>query len=186
MNHASSRKIIIACVLGNALEWYDFILYGYFAAIIGKQFFPGIAKEIQLIATFSVFASGFIMRPLGALLFGYMGDRFGRKGALAFSVLLMSIPTGLLSLLPTYRQIGLWAPILLTFIRLLQGLSVGGEVSGTNIFLVEHAPKNKTIFYGSFAVASTFLGMLVGALTTLTLTHCLTHSALHLWGWRIP
>src|SRR3990167_10567537 len=121
------RRVILSCMIGNALEWYDFALYGYFALTIGKLFFPQFSTFASLMATFGIFAAGFIMRPLGGIIFGHIGDKFGRKDALLWSIYLMAIPTTLIGLLPTYEQIGWVAPFLLNLIRLAQGLSMGGE-----------------------------------------------------------
>lgn len=120
------KRVILSCMIGNALEWYDFALYGYFATTIGSLFFPKISTFASLMATFGVFAAGFIMRPLGGAIFGHIGDKIGRKNALLWSIYLMAIPTTLIGLLPTYEQIGWLAPLLLTLIRLAQGLSMGG------------------------------------------------------------
>src|SRR5690349_8585467 len=122
------RRAVLAGVAGNVMEWYDFSVYGYFAAIIGNHFFPTGDRTSSLIAAFGVFAAGFFMRPLGSILFGYIGDKKGRKLALTISVGLMAVPTFLIAVLPTYQQIGLWGSLSLVLLRLLQGLSVGGEL----------------------------------------------------------
>src|SRR5262249_19276180 len=120
-------RTVTAGAIGNALEWDDFGLFGYFAPVISSQFFPGTDPRAALLKTFGVFAAGFLMRPLGAILFGHIGDRLGRKWALGLSVLFMAVPTALVGLLPTYHQVGLMAALFLLLARLLQGLSVGGE-----------------------------------------------------------
>ena len=140
------KKLIFGCTIGNVLTVYDFILYGYFAHIISSLFFPKENQTIALILVFSVFASGCLIRPFGAVLFGHIGDKFGRKKALILSISLMAISTTLVGLLPTYQQIGVYAPYLLILCRLLQGLSICGEETGAAIFLVENAPKNKQAF----------------------------------------
>ena len=183
---ATSRaKLIIPGIIGNILEWYDFSLYGYFAPIIAILFFPTNNQFLSLLSTFGVFAIGFLMRPLGAIIFGFFGDKVGRKKTLAIAVILMAIPTTLIGLLPTHQQIGVFAGILLTACRLLQGLAVGGEFSGSIVYITEHAPQNRRGLYGSWAMFSAFTGLLlgsaVGALTTL-----LSADALNSWGWRIP
>jgi MFS transporter, MHS family, proline/betaine transporter len=129
------RHAIIAGVAGNVMKWYDFSVYGYFAANIGRHFFPAQNAVSSLIAAFGVFAAGFLMRPLGSLVFGHIGDKMGRKMALTASVALMAIPTFLIGALPTYQQIGVTASVLLVLMRLLQGLSVGGEYTTSSIFL---------------------------------------------------
>lgn len=180
------RRVILSCMIGNALEWYDFALYGYFATIIGQLFFPTSSQFASLMATFGIFAAGFIMRPLGGIIFGYIGDKIGRKSALMWSIYLMAIPTALIGLLPTYEQIGWIAPTCLTLIRLAQGLSMGGEFTGSMIFVVEHAENGKRGFYGSLVVLSLFIGLLVGS-TIATLTfYFLEESQVVSWGWRIP
>ena len=158
-----NKRSIIAGFIGNILEWYDFTVYGFFATIIGAQFFPAEDKIVQLIAAFGVFAAGYLMRPIGGVIFGHIGDQHGRKKALIISVLLMAIPTTLIGLLPTYDTVGWYSAALLVLLRLLQGLSVGGEFTGSISFLVEKAPKGKRGFYGSWSTFGAFGGMLLGS-----------------------
>jgi len=129
--------MIAAGMIGNVLEWYDFAIYGYFAAAIGGHFFPHEDAVAQLLSAFGVFALGYLMRPVGGVVVGHIGDRFGRRAALTFSVAAMAIPTFLIGLLPGYATLGLLAPIALTFLRMVQGLSVGGEYTSSMVFLVE-------------------------------------------------
>ena len=124
---AQQRKVITAGMIGNALEWYDFALYGYFAVAIGRHFFPHEDPVAQLLSAFGVFALGYLMRPLGGVLVGHIGDRLSRRAALTFSVAAMTIPTFLIGILPGYATLGVLAPILLTLLRIVQGLAVGGE-----------------------------------------------------------
>ena len=131
------KKVIASTMIGNGLEWYDYALYGTFTALISKHFFPAGDDAVALIATFGIFAVGFLMRPLGAMFFGYIGDKYGRKNALALSILLMAFPTACIGLLPTYNEIGIWAPILLTVIRLVQGVAVGGEFGGSIVYFAK-------------------------------------------------
>ncbi|MBA3813953.1 MAG: MFS transporter [Alphaproteobacteria bacterium] len=180
------RRVIISCMIGNALEWYDFALYGYFATTIGSLFFPQFSTFASLMATFGIFAAGFIMRPLGGLIFGHIGDKIGRKNALLWSIYLMAIPTTLIGLLPTYEQIGWLAPFLLTLIRLAQGLSVGGEFTGSMVFVVEHAEQNTRGIYGSWVVFSLLLGILAGSAIATFTCYFLSADQLLDWGWRIP
>lgn len=180
------KKVISSCMIGNALEWYDFALYGHFATIISKLFFPSTDHFASLMATFGVFAAGFIMRPLGAIIFGHIGDKIGRKNALLWSIYLMTIPTFLIGLLPTYTHIGWLAPVLLTIIRLLQGISMGGEFTGSMIFIVEHSKNKKRGFSGSWAPFSLLMGVLVGSAIAMLTTMLLSLDDLHSWGWRIP
>lgn len=180
------KRVILSCMVGNALEWYDFALYGYFATTIGSLFFPKFSVFASLMATFGIFAAGFIMRPLGGLIFGHIGDKIGRKKALLWSIYLMAIPTTLIGLLPTYDQIGWLAPLLLTLIRLAQGLSLGGEFTGSMIFVVEHAQQNNRGIYGSWVVFSLLIGILIGSTTATFTCYFLSEEDLMAWGWRIP
>lgn len=180
------KKAILSCMIGNALEWYDFALYGYFATTIGQLFFPKFSPIASLMATFGVFAAGFIMRPLGGIIFGHIGDKIGRKSALLWSIYLMAIPTTLIGLLPTYEQIGWLAPLLLTFIRLAQGLSMGGEFTGSMVFVVENAQQGNRGLYGSWVVFSLLVGILVGSAVATSICYFLSENQLMDWGWRIP
>ena len=180
------KRVILSCMIGNALEWYDFALYGYFATTIGSLFFPKFSTFASLMATFGIFAAGFIMRPLGGLIFGHIGDKIGRKNALLWSIYLMAIPTTLIGLLPTYEQIGWLAPLLLTLIRLAQGLSMGGEFTGSMVFVVEHAQQHNRGIYGSWVVFSLLLGILVGSATATFTCYFLSEEQLLQWGWRVP
>jgi MFS transporter, MHS family, proline/betaine transporter len=183
---ASLTRTMVAGAVGNVLEWYDFGLFGFFAPTLARQFFPAEDKLASLAGTFGVFATGFLMRPLGGLVFGHVGDRRGRKRALELSVLLMASATTLLGLLPTYASIGAAAPILLTIMRLLQGLSVGGEYVGSMSFLAEHAPPGRRAFVGSWSSFSTILGTLLGSGTAALCTGLLSEQQLAAWGWRLP
>ena len=173
-------------MIGNELEWYDFALYGYFATTLGQLFFPKFDPFAALMATFGVFAAGVIMRPVGGIIFGHIGDKIGRKNALLWSIFLMAVPTTLLGLLPTYEQIGWMAPLLLTVIRLAQGLSMGGEFTGSMIFVVEHAEKGKRGVYGSWVIFSVLLGILAGSAIATGICEMLSQDQLLAWGWRVP
>ncbi len=180
------KKLVLSAVIGNMLEIYDFALYGYFAPVFAVLFFPHTDKTLSLLATFGVFAIGFLMRPIGAIIFGYLGDRFGRKKALSASIILMAIPTTLIGLLPTYAQVGALAGVLLLCCRLLQGLATGGEFTGSIIYITEHAPANRRGLYGSWAMSSTFAGFLIGSAVSALLSTLLSPESLNVWGWRIP
>ncbi len=180
------RRVVISGMISNTLEWYSYALYGYFTSIISKLFFPLENQYLSLIATFGVFAAGFMMRPVGAAIFGYLGDKCGRRVALASSVLLMAIPTTCIGLLSTYDTIGIAAPLLLTLIRLLQGLALGGAFSGSMTFLVEHAADNKRGIIGSTTMFSMILGLLCGAITAAIAANSMPASSFEAWGWRIP
>ncbi|MBA2251771.1 MAG: MFS transporter [Nitrospirales bacterium] len=180
------RRTLMAGAIGNVLEWYDFALYGYFAPVFAATFFPSEQPSVSLLSAFGVFAIGFLARPLGALLFGYIGDTIGRREALAWSVILMAIPTVVVGLLPTYATIGIAAPLALTCCRFLQGLSVGGEFTGSVTFLVEHAAPSQRGYIGSWAGFSAQVGALLGSGVGALVASNLTDEALHQWGWRIP
>lgn len=179
-------RVILAGAIGNVMEWYDFAVYGYFAAQIGRQFFPREDAVAQLLSAFGVFALGYLMRPLGGLIIGYIGDRFGRKQALTLSIASMAIPTFLVSILPTHDQIGFAAPVLLTLMRLIQGLSVGGEYTTSLVFMVEHADPRRRGFVGSLACCSAICGLLLGSATGAALAAMMSQASLEEWGWRLP
>ena len=179
------RTLAAGCI-GNLLEWYDFAIYGFFAPVIAQLFFPSEDKITSLLSTFGVFAIGFLMRPIGSLFFGILGDRFGRKRALEISVIMMAIPTTLIGLLPTAAQVGIAAPILLTLLRLIQGMSVGGEYTGSISFVVEHAPQNRRGFYSSWSVFTLLGGILLGSAVSSLITNILPNEAIVSWAWRIP
>ena len=180
------NKTTLGGVVGNILEWYDFAVFGYFAPIIAKQFFPTDDPVAGLINTFGVFAAGYLVRPLGGVVFGHIGDRLGRKHALQLSVLLMVIPSTMIGLLPTYEHVGILAPILLILIRLVQGFSVGGELIGSISYMTEIAPPTKRGFLGSFAFMSAVGGVLLGSLVATFMHLVFDDSFLNSWGWRIP
>jgi MHS family proline/betaine transporter-like MFS transporter len=179
-------RAISASVIGNALEWFDFTVYAFLAAIIGKHFFPSTDETTALLSSFAVFGVGFVARPLGGVLIGLFGDRMGRKPALLLTIVMMAAGTGLIGVLPTYASIGVAAPILLVIARLLQGFSAGGEWGGSASFLVEWAPPHRRGFFGSFHPASIFLGQLSGLGTTALVTSAIGSDAMSDWGWRIP
>lgn len=183
---AGPVRTVMAGAIGNALEWYDFSLFGYFAPVISSQFFPPADPRAALLNTFGVFAAGFLMRPIGAIMFGHVGDRMGRKWALGLSVLLMAVPTALVGLLPTYHDIGLTAALLLLLVRLLQGLSVGGEYVGSMSYLAESAPPGRRGFASSWCNVSGGVGGLIGSGLAAVLTRVLTPEQVADWGWRLP
>ncbi len=186
LEKSKRRTAIAAGVIGNIMEWFDFALYGYMASILAALFFPGDNRVASLLATYGVFAAGFIMRPLGSLLFGWIGDTVSRSSAMLISVAMMAIPTAALGLLPTYETIGLLAPVLLVIVRLIQGLSVGGEFSSSVAYLVETAPADKRGLSGSYANVGSMGGMLLGSGLAAFTTNFLTTAQVHAWGWRLP
>jgi MFS transporter, MHS family, proline/betaine transporter len=186
MNSAHIRRVTAAGMIGNVLEWYDFAIYGYFATQIGRNFFPHEDAVAQLLSAFGVFAVGYLMRPIGGVIVGHIGDRFGRRAALTFSVAAMAIPTFLMGLLPGYHSIGLLAPVALTLLRVVQGLSVGGEYTSSMVFLVEHAPEGRRGLMGALAASGASLGMLLGSAVGAAFAATMSTAALDAWGWRIP
>jgi MHS family proline/betaine transporter-like MFS transporter len=184
--HPTLTRTVVAGAVGNVLEWYDFGLFGFLAPVLSRLFLPAEDRLASLLATYGIFAAGFLVRPLGGVLFGHIGDRLGRKRALELSVLLMAIATTLLGLLPTYAHVGPTASVLLTVLRLLQGLSVGGEYIGSMSFLAEHAPPGRRAFLGSWSSFSVVLGSLLGSGVAALLTSVLSEAELTTWGWRLP
>jgi MFS transporter, MHS family, proline/betaine transporter len=180
------KKIILSGMIGNGLEWYDYAVYSYFVTTFSKLFFPAGNDSAHLLAVFGIYAVGFVARPFGAILFGMMGDRLGRRAALVASIFLMAIPTGCIGLLPTYEQVGIAAPLLLTLMRLLQGLSLGGEFSGSMTYLIEHSPSEKRGTVGSTVVSSLIVGFIFGSLLALGIKAATTEAQFDSWGWRIP
>ncbi|WP_371377342.1 MFS transporter [Sporomusa aerivorans] len=182
----SMARAVLAGSIGNALEWFDYGLYGYFAAIISSLFFPSKDPLTSLMLTFIVFGVGFVMRPLGGLIFGHYADKAGRRKALAVTVILMGASTFAIGCLPTYAQIGVWAPILLAVFRLIQGISTGGEWGSCMSFLAEYGNEHNRGFIVSWSQFSIAVGLLLGSALGTILTSVLSTEALHAWGWRIP
>lgn len=183
MKHLPS---ILSCSLGNILEWYDFGLFTIFSSLFSRLFFPTQDPATAMIATFGIFAIGFFCRPLGALIFGYLGDRIGRAKTLRWSILVIAIPTLLIGILPTYEQINIAAPILLVLVRMCQGVSIGGEYSGNMIYLAETSPSKFRATLTAFASTGANLGILLAAVVGLITSSLLSESDLASWGWRLP
>ncbi len=180
------HKIIAAGIIGNVIEYYDFALIGFLAVMMGKLFFPSDDPFLSLLGSFGAFAAGMIMRPVGAAIFGHIGDRVGRRFALMASLMLMALPTFLIGFLPTYGQIGIMAPILLVALRMIQGLSVGGEYASSIVYLVEQSSPNRQNLYGSFVSVGAKIGMALGSALCGGLLWYLGEDAMGEWGWRIP
>jgi len=180
------RKVLISGMIGNGLEWYDFAVYAYMSLIISTLFFPAGDADVHLLATFGIYAVGFVARPFGGILFGRLGDRIGRRKTLMISIFMMAIPTGCIGLLPTYAQIGIYAPMLLTLLRLLQGLALGGAFSGCITFMVEHAPQARRGLIGSTTISSLVIGFLLGAIMASLVKLPMSQMQYESWGWRIP
>jgi len=182
----SRLRVILAASVGSALEWYDFFLYGTAAALVfGELFFPKSDPVVGTLLAFLTFGVGFVVRPIGGILFGIMGDRYGRKPVLVATLLMIGIGTTLIGLLPTYNQIGIWAPLLLVAMRVVQGLGAGAEYGGAVIYLVENAPARHRGFWGGFAPLGVSVGNLLAA-GAFALVTMLPREDLMSWGWRLP
>jgi MFS family permease len=177
---------VAAAVIGNALEWYDFIVFGFFTVIIARLFFPSESQSASLLLTTATFGVGFFMRPVGGVLIGIYADRRGRKASLLLIVGLMTLAIAMIGFAPTYAAIGIAAPLLIVLARLLQGFSAGGEFASSTAFLVESAPAHRRGFYGSWQMVGQGLAVLTGALFGAFITRVFTPEALDSWAWRIP
>lgn len=182
----SARQAITAAGIGNVLEYYDFGIYGFLAATIGRKFFPGADPTASLLATFAAFGIAFLARPLGAIVLGRMGDVRGRKSTLVLTVVLMAVGTAGIGLIPDYAAIGVAAPILLVLCRVLQGLSAGGEWGNATAFIVEWSPEGRRGFFGSFSQASVVGGLLLSSAVAALLNSVFTADQIDAWAWRIP
>jgi MHS family proline/betaine transporter-like MFS transporter len=181
-----SQRALWAAAIGNLLEWYDFGVYAYLASLIAAKFFPGSDPTASLLASFAAFGVGFLARPLGGIVIGRLGDIKGRKTALVLTIFLMAFGTVGLGLLPTYDSIGVWAPILLVIMRLVQGLAAGGEWGTSTAFMIEWAPQGRRGFFGSFQQVSTAGGTLLGSGIAAIMTSTFSSAAMLDWGWRVP
>ena len=180
------RRVLTASFIGNFVEWFDYASYGYFATVIALVFFPDFAPAAALLATFAVFAISFIVRPLGGIVWGTIGDRIGRKTALSYSILIMSGATTLIALLPSYAQVGMLAPILLLLVRMVQGFSASGEYAGATAFIAEYSPPSRRGLFTSLVPASTAAGLLFGSLLSAGLFAVLSEAQMQSFGWRLP
>ncbi|PRX51400.1 metabolite-proton symporter [Prauserella shujinwangii] len=180
-------RVAMASFIGTAVEWYDYFIYGMAAALVfGPQFFPGFSPLAGTLASFATFSVGFLARPIGGVVMGHFGDRVGRKSMLVTSLMLMGLATVGIGLLPNYATIGVWAPILLVLLRLLQGVGVGGEWGGAVLMAVEHAPPRRRTFYGSFPQMGVPGGFVLASLVYLVMTASLSTETMSSWGWRVP
>lgn len=179
-------KSVVSASIGNVLEWYEYTLYAYFATVISKLFFPTDNHLIGIIMTFATFAVGLAARPIGGIIFGYIGDRFSRKQSLALSMLLMSVPTMCIALLPTYAQIGIWAPIILIGLRIVQGVALGGEFGSSCVYLYESVPQNRRGLLGSMALTGVGLGLVLSSCTIFIVESFVSQEAILSYAWRIP
>ncbi|WP_372477227.1 MFS transporter [Gordonia liuliyuniae] len=181
------RRVGAAMLVGTTLEWYDFFLYGTAAALIfNKQFFPELSPGAGTLAAFSTFAVGFIARPVGGLVFGHFGDRIGRRNTLIVSLLMMGIASTLIGLVPNYGSIGVWAPVLLVLLRIVQGIGLGGEGAGATLMSMEHAPAGKKNLYAGFPQMGTPAGLVLANLVFLSTNALMPSTSFDSWGWRIP
>jgi MFS transporter, MHS family, shikimate and dehydroshikimate transport protein len=181
------RRVVAASFIGTTIEWYDFFLYGTAAALVfGDLFFPGSSPLIGTLSAFGTFAVGFAARPLGGVVFGHFGDRIGRKSMLVLSLLIMGLATFLIGCLPTHATIGIMAPILLVLLRFAQGIGVGGEWGGAVLMAVEHAPKGKRGFYGSWPQMGVPAGLLLSTVVFTVVQNLTTEAQFMAWGWRLP
>lgn len=182
----SIRKVIVASAIGTTIEWYDYFIYGIAAALVfGQLFFPGFDPLVGTLAAFATFGVGFFARPVGALVFGHFGDRIGRKSMLVLTLMIMGLATFAIGLLPTYDSIGVWAPILLVALRLLQGFAVGGEWGGATVLAMEYSPENRRGFFGSLVQLGSPGGLLLSS-GVFALVSALPEPQLLSWGWRVP
>lgn len=186
VNEGDVKRAVFASATGNALEWFDFGIYAYMTATIGQVFFPSANSAISLLAAFGGFAVAFLVRPLGGLFFGPLGDKIGRAAVLSITILMMGAGTFAIGLLPGYATLGLWAPILFILARLVQGFSTGGEYGGAATFICEYAPDERRGFFGSFLEFGTLAGSIAAAVLVLGIQSLLSDEAFQAWGWRIP
>ncbi|MFF1637554.1 glycine betaine/L-proline transporter ProP [Streptomyces sp. NPDC058251] len=185
-DEAAVKRAVKAASLGNAMEWFDFGIYSYLAVTIGHVFFPSGNGTVQLLSSFATFAVSFLVRPVGGMVFGPMGDRIGRKKVLALTMIMMAVGTFAIGLIPSYAAIGFWAPVLLILFRLVQGFSTGGEYGGASTFIAEYAPDRRRGFFGSFLELGTLAGYVGAAGLVTVLTGVLGSGGMESWGWRVP
>ena len=186
LKKSSYRKVAIAACFGTFLEWYDFLTFATLAVIFGPLFFPSSDPSTGLLASLATFGVGMVVRPIGAIIFGSIGDRIGRRPVFMITITLMGIATVCVGFLPTYSEIGIWAPIMLVSLRLLQGLSAGGEIGGSAVYLTEHAGDSNRGFKTSFLQLMGPLGILVSTLQIALLQNYLSPDEFLAWGWRVP
>ena len=186
MSTATRNRQIFAAVIGNALEWYDFVIYGFMTVIISRLFFPAESEYASLLIAMATFGVGFFMRPVGGVLIGLYADRRGRKAALQLIILLMTIATAMIAFAPTYAAIGIAAPAIMVLARLLQGAATGGEFASATAFLIESSPPERRGFFGSLQMVGQSIAALTGATAGMLVTQGLTPEQIDAWGWRLP
>lgn len=186
ISHKDLRAVMISCVVGTTVEWYDFFLYGMAAGLVfDKLFFPNSDPLMGTLLAFATFAVGFVARPIGGLIFGHIGDRIGRKKTLVATMIIMGVATFLIGVIPTHAAIGAAAPVLLVIFRLAQGIAVGGEWGGAVLMAVEYAPPGKRGFYGGFPQVGLAIGLVLGTGVFAGLGAVMSDGAFLVWGWRI-
>jgi MHS family proline/betaine transporter-like MFS transporter len=182
----SPIKSLISSSVGNVLEWYEYTLYAYFATVISDLFFPTNNPSVSMMMTFATFAVGLAARPIGGIIFGYIGDRYSRKKMLTITLLLMSVPTLCIGLLPTYASIGLAAPLLLICLRIIQGVALGGEFGASCVYLFESVPSHQRGFFGSLALTGVGMGLVLSACTILVVESLVSKETIYAYAWRLP
>lgn len=182
----NKRKLVFASGIANTFEWYDYALFGHFAPILGQKFFPESDPSAALLQAFLVFALGYLMRPIGGIFFGILGDRFGRRAALSSAILCMAFPTAAIGFLPTYESIGITATTMMIMARMLQGLSMGGALTGSISFVIEHVNKDSRGFIGSVSMSSICIGVLLGSAASYITKSSMSEEVFVSWGWRLP
>lgn len=179
-------RSVVCSSIGNTLEWYEYTLYAYFSKVIGTLFFPSHNPFVSIILTFSTFAVGLAARPIGGIIFGFIGDKYSRKKMLSMTMFLMAIPTLLIGILPTYAQIGILAPIILIILRIVQGIALGGEFGASCVYLYESVPPEKRGFFGTLPLTGVGFGLILSACTIFVVESSVTQEALYSYAWRIP
>ncbi len=186
LNQEDKRTLGLSS-LGGALEFYDFVIYVFYAKIIAELFFPSTLSPFwAMLNTYGIFAAGYFFRPLGGIVMAHFGDLVGRKRLFSLSILLMALPTLMIGLMPTYTDIGLAAPLLLLLMRVVQGIAIGGEIPAAWTFVSEHVPEKKIGFANGLLTAGLSLGILLGSLTSLLISLKFNEAEIHAWAWRIP
>jgi MFS transporter, MHS family, proline/betaine transporter len=181
-----AQRAIWAASIGNLMEWYDFGVYAYLATLIAAKFFPSTDPTASLLSAFAAYGVGFLARPLGGIVIGRLGDTQGRKAALVLTIFLMALGTIGIGLLPSYERIGIWAPVLLVGLRIVQGIAAGGEWGTSTAFIIEWSPPDRRGLFGSFQQVSTAGGSLLGSATAAVFTSLLSSTTMLTWGWRVP
>lgn len=179
-------KLVLTSGVANTFEWYDYALFGHFAPIIGQKFFPENDPSAALLQVFLVFAVGYLMRPIGGIFFGIIGDKLGRKTSLSLAIMCMAVPTAAIGFLPTYETLGITSTVAMIVFRMLQGLSMGGALTGSISYIIEHTEKNKRGLYGSLPMLSICLGILFGSLVSFCVKNIFSVEQFNLWAWRLP